>query len=96
MKSCAKCGHEWIPIVPEPLKCPACNQPRYWQRKVRNLDPRKPGAAAVVLGELPSQPLEDQVSWCGFTAYREQDGETMMCGLPKHHAAGKHGEWRKL
>ena len=33
---CKKCGHVWTPIVEEPLKCPYCNQPKYWLPKVRN------------------------------------------------------------
>ena len=33
---CKKCGHSWKPIVEKPLKCPACNQPKYWLEKVRN------------------------------------------------------------
>ena len=35
---CKKCGHHWVPIVDKPLKCPACNQPKYWLEKVRNRD----------------------------------------------------------
>ena len=35
---CKKCGHSWKPIVEKPLKCPACNQPKYWLEKVRNRD----------------------------------------------------------
>jgi len=23
-KTCKKCGHEWIPGVPRPLRCPKC------------------------------------------------------------------------
>jgi len=30
--------HEWVPVVEKPLKCPACNQPKYWLPKVRNVE----------------------------------------------------------
>ena len=50
---CKKCGHSWKPIVEKPLKCPACNQPKYWLEKVRNRDeetvrgmPRSTGGTA--------------------------------------------------
>ena len=36
---CKKCGHQWTPIKVKPLKCPACNQPKYWLAKVRNVLP---------------------------------------------------------
>ena len=38
MLNCQKCGHHWEPVVSNPLKCPACNQPKYWNKKVRNVD----------------------------------------------------------
>lgn len=38
MLNCQKCGHHWEPMVSNPLKCPACNQPKYWNKKVRNID----------------------------------------------------------
>ena len=34
---CKKCGHLWEPMVQTPLKCPACNQPKWWRPKVRNV-----------------------------------------------------------
>lgn len=37
MMNCMKCGHVWVSVVPKPLKCPACNQPKYWLPKVRNV-----------------------------------------------------------
>jgi hypothetical protein len=36
---CRKCGHRWTPIKAKPLKCPGCNQPKYWLAKVRNVMP---------------------------------------------------------
>lgn len=38
MLNCQKCGHHWENVVSNPLKCPACNQPKYWNKKVRNRD----------------------------------------------------------
>ena len=34
---CKKCGHVWTPVVEKPLKCPLCNQPKYWLAKVRGV-----------------------------------------------------------
>ena len=34
---CKKCRHIWTPIVEKPLKCPYCNQPKYWLPKVRKI-----------------------------------------------------------
>lgn len=25
-KKCPKCGHEWVPRVPDPKSCPSCKQ----------------------------------------------------------------------
>jgi Zn finger protein HypA/HybF involved in hydrogenase expression len=32
---CQKCEHVWTPIVEKPLRCPNCNQPKYWLPRVR-------------------------------------------------------------
>lgn len=49
---CLKCEHDWVPVVEKPLKCPACNQPRYWLPKVRNVGGKSEvfGKAGVVRG----------------------------------------------
>jgi hypothetical protein len=41
MNHCQKCDHKWQPIVATPLKCPACNQPKWWLPKVRNTGAKK-------------------------------------------------------
>ncbi len=66
---CKKCGHQWVPIVDKPLKCPSCNQPKYWVEKVRNVGrhssvverplegspiPTKGGSSVRIPGAAPS------------------------------------------
>ena len=28
---CERCGHEWLPRIPEPVMCPACKS-RIWDK----------------------------------------------------------------
>jgi hypothetical protein len=50
----------------------------------------KGGAVA----ELPEQGIEVDV--CGYKSYNDIDGENYMCGLEKHGAKVKHGDWIKI
>lgn len=144
-KNCRKCGHTWESIKPQPLKCPRCNQPRYWEEKVRNVGTDGQRVSTVGGGlDIPgvgermsaTQPAGDrgesgrggnevhvsaaqevprnayartpevtghaacdpeyEPPVCGFKAYNEEQGETMACGLPKHGAGTKHGNWQEV
>lgn len=62
--------------------------------------PAKPDIAklrAICAGKIPKSSSESaappEAIVCGFRAFNDTDGEHYTCGLPKHSAKAKHGDW---
>ena len=51
--TCQRCGHSWIPNVPNPIVCPRCHTP-YWNKPRRN---SRPPLQRVIPNTFHQEPL---------------------------------------